>query len=69
MSAAARPIYGGATPSCPTPPPGNVHLLEYVTRLRGIMLQLASTKEKTIALERIAILKAEVETEISNQSG
>jgi hypothetical protein len=61
----APPIYGKQNTRCPTVPESNTALLEYIQRMNNIMNQLYMKKEKAVALERIDILKTEVQAKIA----
>lgn len=60
----APPIYGKQNTQCQTVPASNTALLEYIQRMNNIMNQLYIKKEKTVTLERIDILIAEVQAKI-----
>jgi hypothetical protein len=60
----APPIYGAQKTPCQTVPASNTALLEYIQRMNNIMNQLYIKKEKTVALDRIDILIAEVKEKI-----
>jgi hypothetical protein len=57
----ATPIYGTPGKPCPDPPAGNQKLIEYMNRLQQILVQLAMTKNKATALDRISVLSKEME--------
>ena len=55
------PMYGKvAFTACPTPPAGNVSLVEYMERVTAILNQLTTTHNKQITLQRLDTLKAEI---------
>ena len=45
---------------CPEPPQGNVDLSNYMVRMKGILTQLTTTREKGTAIQRLDNLKAEM---------
>lgn len=58
----SKPIYGEiqqADPACPESPVGNQQVVEYLTRLKGILTQLNTGKNKTTAVERLDVLLQE----------
>jgi hypothetical protein len=57
------PIYGYVNTPCPTTPPANTRLLEYIQRAQDILQQLNNKKDKENALTRLNILISEVKTE------
>jgi len=65
----ANPIYGTAAAPCPPPPVGNKKLVGYMTRLHEILLQLSNEKNKSQTLNRIMVLKKEVETTYQTSTG
>lgn len=57
----SKPIYGGQQEMCPEPPVGNRQAVEYLTRLKNILTQLNTGKNKTTAEERLDVLLQEFE--------
>jgi hypothetical protein len=45
---------------CPEPPQGNVDLSNYMVRMKEILQQLSSSRDKETATQRIDNLKAEI---------
>ena len=62
MATLPPPIYGILKVDCPDPPVGNKNLIAYMARLRDIMTQLAVDRDKKVALTRMEVLSAEIET-------
>jgi len=62
MSSSTPTVYGVTSPVCPGVPQGNIHLLEYIRRMKNCMSQLAMEKNKVVTMERLTILINEVKT-------
>ena len=56
------PIYGTAAAPCPPPPEGNKKLIGYMQRLQQILVQLAASQDKGVAIDRLAVLMKEMDT-------
>lgn len=49
------------TKTCPPTPAGNAQVVEYMNRLKNILIQLHNTYDKSVAISRINILLEEVQ--------
>ena len=61
MPQPANPIYGTAAAPCPPAPVGNKNLIQYMVRLNDILVKLNTEKKKDTALDRLAVLKKEID--------
>jgi hypothetical protein len=62
MGDTVNPIYGASRTPCPAPPAGNKNLITYMNRVQSIMTDLVATRKKQVAIDRLDVLIAEINT-------